>query len=530
MTLWTAAPGAAEAVADLDEGTPEGAGIPSGAIIEFLDSAADADIDLHSVQIVRANTLVAAGTWAPYRRDDLVLKYSLSKSFTSTCVGIAAAAGLLSVDDPIVSFFPEEYWEHAGPRARSLTVRHLLSMATGHEEDTIARVDQADPVRSFLALEPETVPGTLFTYNNGATLTLSALVSAVTGQRLLDFAGEHLLGHLGAKAAVWDSAGMIDAGYSGLHVNTDTITRLGLTYLDSGSFQGTRIVPTSWVREASAVQVLNADRGASVDWQQGYGFQFWRSTHGFRGDGAYGQFCLVLPDRDMVVVTTGAIADMQSVLDRVWRILLPSLADQPLPDDRAGFDALTKRLAGLTIPLGPGEPGRPDRPAGAWDLMPSGAPADTLHIGALRLTGQGETWTLTIDDGVGRYPVPVGRRWTRAEFALGADVLRLAGVGSWTGPTEFSGQVILINTPHRFGLRCDVAAGRAELTWHTTPLEDRPLAGRALPARRGSPDRTAARPDPGTASGSSVSHSAQDGERRWVRWPNPSRRPTGGPA
>ena len=82
-------------------------------------------------------------------------------------------------------------------------------------------------------------------------------------------------------------------------------------------------------------------------------------------------------------------------------------------------------------------------------------------------------------------PCRSGRQWTRAEFALGADVLRLAGVGSWTGPTEFSGQVILINTPHRFGLRCDVVAGRAELTWHTTPLEDRPLAGRALPAPPG---------------------------------------------
>ncbi len=91
------------------------------------------------------------------------------------------------------------------------------------------------------------------------------------------------------------------------------------------------------MREASAIQVLNADRGATVDWQQGYGFQFWRSTHGFRGDGAYGQFCLVLPDTDTVVVTTGAIENMQAVLDRVWRILLPSFADRPLPDDPGGL-------------------------------------------------------------------------------------------------------------------------------------------------------------------------------------------------
>lgn len=484
MTAWTAERGPTSAVPEIPTGSPESVGIPSGAIVEFLDSAADAEIDLHSIQIVRHGSEVAAGWWAPYRRDDLVLKYSLSKSFTSTSVGIAVAAGLLSVDDPVTSFFPEEYSAEAGPRARSLTVRHLLSMATGHQEDTLPRLDRVNPIPSFFALEPEAVPGTLFTYNNGATLMLSALLTAVTGERLLDFAGEHLLQPLGAAAAVWDSAGAIDAGFSGLHVDTDTITRLGLAYLKSGTFAGTPIVPTSWVREASAVQVLNADRGASVDWQQGYGFQFWRSTHGFRGDGAYGQFCLVLPDQDAVIATTGAIPDMQSVLDRVWRILLPSFADGPLPDDRAA-GALMESLAGLTIPTGSAGSGPAAHDAGSWDLVPSGEPVETLRIGAVRLAGDGATWTVTLDDGVGRYPVEVGAQWSRGEHPVGAEVLRLAGSGSWTGPEEFSGQVVLLNTPHRFALRCDLGTRRAELSWHTVPLEDRPLSGRALPSLAG---------------------------------------------
>ena len=238
--------------------------------------------------------------------------------------------------------------------------------------------------------------------------------------------------------------------------------------------------------EASSVQVGNADRGASVDWQQGYGFQFWRSTHGFRGDGAYGQFCLVLPDQDTVIVSTGAVEDMQSVLDLVWRILLPAFSDRPLPEAPVAAAALTERLATDWIPLGRGR----DRAAASIQpgLGPAaaGAPADTLQLGAVRLAGQGRgrglsPWT-TGSAGIswrwhrsGRGP-SIGSASTRASAGLRRVVDRA---------DEFSAQVILVNTPHRFGFRCDLAGGRAELDWHTTPLEDRRLSGRALPAPAG---------------------------------------------
>ena len=485
MTVWTSpVPAVAPRVARLaiPTSTPEDQGVASVAVSDFLDSAVEAGIDLQSIEIIRHGHEIAAGWWAPYRRDDLVLKYSLSKSFTSTCVGIVAAAGLLSVDDPVRSFFPDEYSLGAGPRARSLTIRHLLSMATGHETDTLPLLDRDDPIPSFFALEPDAVPGTLFTYNNGATYLLSAIVTAVTGDRLLDVAGPHLLAPLGIRAAHWDRAGEYDAGFSGLHVDTDAIARLGLTYLSGGEFGGARVVPARWVMEASSVQVGNADRGASVDWQQGYGFQFWRSTHGFRGDGAYGQFCLVLPDQDAVIVSTGAVEDMQSVLDLVWRILLPAFSDRPLPEAPVAAAALTDRLATVCIPLGAAGTGRREHPAGSWDLATAGAPADTLQLGTVRLAGGAADWTLTLDDGVGRYELAMAPQWTRSEHRVGDHaVLRLSSAGSWTGADEFSAQVILGNTPHRFSLRADLVSGRAELYWHTAPLEDRRLSGRALP-------------------------------------------------
>lgn len=478
--LWTRAPG--DPASAVPTATLEEHGIPSEAVIEFLDAAADAAIDLHSVQILRHGHQVAAGWWAPYRPDDLVLKYSLSKSVTSTCVGIAAAAGLLDVDDPARVFFPDEVSAGAGPRARALTVRHLLSMATGHETDTIGLIDPADPVRSFFSIEPDGPPGRLFTYNNGATMLLSAIVTEVTGQRLLDLAGARLLGPWGTAAAHWDRIGPYDAGFSGLHVDTDTIARLGLTYLNAGTFAGRRLLPGWWVREASAVQVPNAGRGATVDWQQGYGFQFWRSTHGYRGDGAYGQFCLVLPDQEVVLVTTGAIAEMQPVLDRIWRILVPSFADGPLPASPAA-GALADRLAAAALPLGAAGPGD-HHPAGSWSLRPSGEPAETLGIRSMRLAGAGEAWTLTLDEDrgpAGGVAVPVASRWSRSEVPVGDRVLRLAGAGSWTGPEHFVAQVVLINTPHRFLARCDVAGGRAESWWHTAPLSRHRLSDWALP-------------------------------------------------
>ncbi len=75
----------------------------------------------------------------------------------------------------------------------------------------------------------------------------------------------------------------------------------------------------------------------TIDWQQGYGFQFWRCQHNaYRGDGAFGQFCVVMPDQDAVFVATAGVENMQSVLDLVWEHLLPAMTAEPLAREPRG--------------------------------------------------------------------------------------------------------------------------------------------------------------------------------------------------
>ena len=113
-----------------------------------------------------------------------------------------------------------------------------------------------------------------------------------------------------------------------LLARTEDIAKLGLLYVQGGRCDGRELLPADWVAEATSKQVVNPDR-EWIDWRQGYGFQFWMARHGYRGDGAFGQFCVVLPEQDTVVAITAATWDMQAVLDALWDHLLPGLGQPP---------------------------------------------------------------------------------------------------------------------------------------------------------------------------------------------------------
>ena len=255
--------------------------------------------------------------------------YSLSKSFASTAAGLAAAEGQLSLDDTVLSFFPDEAPADPGANLAAMRLRHLLSMSTGHDQDTTGRLRDAedgDWVRAFLAQPVEHAPGTHFVYNSGATYMVSAIVQKVTGQTVLDYLGPRLFEPLGIQDPTWESSPQgINVGGWGLSITTEDIARFGQLYLQEGVWQGARLLPAAWVAEATSKQVSNGDDPDS-DWAQGYGFQFWRCRHGaYRGDGAFGQFCVVLPEQDAVVAITAGTSDLGGVLNLIWDHLLPAM-------------------------------------------------------------------------------------------------------------------------------------------------------------------------------------------------------------
>ena len=344
----------------LPRSTPEQQGISSSAILAFIQ-AADSSIDaMHSVMIVRHGQVVAEGWWTPYDARTPHVLYSLSKSFTSTAIGLAVAEGKLSVDDQVLSFFPADSPSAPSANLRALRVRDLLRMNTGQITEAPLGITD-DPklgdetwVRRFLAHPVPYKPGTHFLYNSPATYMLSAIVQKQTGQTVLDYLQPRLFAPLGVEHPTWVASPQgISAGAYGLNAHTEDIAKLGLLYLQRGMWNGTRILPQAWVDEATARQTSNGSNPSS-DWDQGYGYQFWRSRHGYRGDGAFGQYMLVLPEYDAVVAITSGVRDMQAVMNVVWDKLLPAMRADSLPPDAAAQRALEARLGTLVMRTAPG--------------------------------------------------------------------------------------------------------------------------------------------------------------------------------
>ncbi|MCD6285596.1 MAG: serine hydrolase [Anaerolineae bacterium] len=451
--------------AELPASTPEAQGIPSHAILDFVN-AAEADVDaLHSFILLRHGHRVAQGWWAPYSPDIPHVLFSLSKSFTSTGIGLAVADGLLSVDDPVISFFPEDLPAEVSDNLAAMRVRHLLSMSTGHGEDTtnhMATAPDGNWARAFLARPVDHAPGTHFLYNTGASYMLSAIVQNLTGMTLLLYLTERIFEPLGIEGATWDSCPRgVNLGGFGLSLKTEDIARFGQLYLQKGVWEGEQLLPEAWVAEATSYQTDNSSMD-NADWSQGYGFQFWRCRHNaYRGDGAFGQYCLVMPDQDAVLSITGGLGDMQAVLDLVWMHLLPVMAAEALPEDELTRSELVSKLASLALPPLEGLSASPVASAisgktYAFDLDVQRtiaerhfASADAQLLRSMSLALDGDGGTLVIEDGRGPQKVAFGlREWRFGTTLLDGDKPRkVAASGAWITEDTFAVKLCLYETP-----------------------------------------------------------------------------------
>lgn len=120
----------------LPRSTPEAQGISSAAILEFVKAADEQSATTNAIQsfmLVRHGHVVAEGWWSPYGPDVPHKLFSLSKSFTSTAVGMAIADGKLSLDDPVLSFFPKDALANPSPNLKAMRVRDLLIMSSGQD-------------------------------------------------------------------------------------------------------------------------------------------------------------------------------------------------------------------------------------------------------------------------------------------------------------------------------------------------------------------------------------------------------------
>jgi CubicO group peptidase (beta-lactamase class C family) len=470
----------------LPRSTPADQGVDPAAILSFLDALDERpDIEMHSLMVVRHGQVVAEGWWAPYSAGRPQLLYSLSKSFTSTAAAFAQAEGLLDLDDAVISHFPEFAADITDPRSRSVKVRHIASMSSGHTRemlDEALKSDPEEPVRGFLLSPPDRAPGTVFAYSQPCTYTLASIIQRNAGMSLTRYLRPRLFDPLGIGHVGWHTfpPGR-EQGFSGLHARTEDIAKLGLLYLQRGLWEGARLIPEEWVAEATSEQVSNAEN-AQPDWRQGYGFQFWMSRHGYRGDGAFGQFCVILPEQDAVIVTTAYTLDMQAMLDAMWAHLLPGLGTAS-PGASPAQDQLSARLAGLELLPCPGAaaPADWDPWTGPFATTASGADARPhsfltaqahSFLTSVEVTPLARGWQISLNEPANALAFPVGSGgWTVSDHLDShGETIPVAASGGWLDDQALRVEVIFLETPHRMDITCSLPARTAEAVWRHPPI------------------------------------------------------------
>ena len=456
----------------LQRSTPEAEGLSSEVITSFI-GALEQEIDApHSLMIVKNGKVVTEAWWDPYNAQTPHELWSLSKSFTSTAIGFAVQEGLLSIDDLVISFFPDKIPENPDWQLKQLRVKDLLTMTTGHNKEPFPADTDDDWVKTFLDSELPYLPGTHFMYNTPATYMLSAIIHKISGEKLIDYLYHRLFEPLQIEKPQWemDPKGINTGGW-GLHLKTEDIAKFGQFYLQKGKWNGSQLLSQDWITMATSKQVSNGSNPDN-DWMQGYGFQFWRSRYNtYRGDGAMGQFCLVFPDQDTVVAITSGTNNMGEIMQLTLDIILPVLKEGKIPRNDQALLALQKKIASLKIKAVEGQ--MTNRQQKKWLNKEFHFDENDQGIKTISFKTQNKEYSVQIKMEGGIQIIPFGQQRyikakvkghlpysrTRRSSFIPESSLRyiknktIASNGSWTDENEFHLRVYLYETPARMNYK-----------------------------------------------------------------------------
>ena len=337
----------------LPRSTPEEQGVSSAGIVDFLNAVDTSDVELHSFMLLRHGNVLAEGWWEPYGPHYKHLLYSASKTFTATAVGLAVSENRLKVTDKVISFFPYSLPDTISDYMRLLTVQDLLTMSVGQDPEPRSFGNTGDWITAFIEVDPVHKPGTVFKYNNMATFMLSAIVQQVTGETVFDYLMPRIFRPLGIRGIDWDlNPQGINLGMIGLRLRTEDLAKFGVLLMNEGTWNKQQLIPKAWVEEATTFKIKTVDvPDEKSDWAQGYAYQMWRGLgNSVRLDGMAGQFVVLFPDKDVIVVFTANARDTQKELNLMHTYLIPAIrSDKALPSDPDTYKELLKRTRELSI-------------------------------------------------------------------------------------------------------------------------------------------------------------------------------------
>lgn len=346
---------------DLPRSTPAAEGISTAAVINLMDSLlAFRGSDIHHVMIIRHGKVVAEAHPAPFRASDSHTLFSVSKTFTALAVGIAIDENRLRLTDRVMTFFHDKMPDVISDRMAAMTVRDLLTMSSGVHPDNAIRLDSADWVKDWLAKPCDDDPGTRFQYDSMCTYVLAAIVQRVTGRTLLDYLNEKLFVPMGIERAEWEmSPDSVNTGGWGLRVTAEALAKLGVLMLNKGNWQGRQLVSADYV-DQTCTRHIECETAPDTTTRFGYGYQLWKTTWPGYGDvsiasGSYGQYVVMLPKLDLVVVVLGIIGDNNVLMGYIKDLLLTGVGDTSLASDKVLQERLDSLCAHAVIYLPQGE-------------------------------------------------------------------------------------------------------------------------------------------------------------------------------
>lgn len=337
-------------VGDIPRSTPEAEGIPSKAIYTLFDSLTSLPkTDIHSVMIARHGKVVAEIYPSPIKAEYSHTMYSCSKTFVGVAVGLAIDDNKLRLDDRVALFFPEYIPDTVSSQLASMTVRNLLTMTSGIDPDWNMRNITSEWISTYLS-KPVEQPGISFKYDSMCTYLLSAIVQKAVGMKLLDYLKLKIFNAMNITDVEWEiSLEGFNTGGWGLYIQPESLMKFGLMLINDGKYNGQQLVPSNWVKEMTTSKI----KTYACD----YCFQTWRSEYpgSYRADGALGQYILMVPQKDIVVVITECtLIDGIKQRQLVWDILMPSLCDSPLPESK-DLNTLRKKESAYTLPFPKGK-------------------------------------------------------------------------------------------------------------------------------------------------------------------------------
>lgn len=335
--------------------SPEAQGMDSDVLAEAFDEIRRRQIAIHSLTIVRHGSLVLDSYFWPFQDNlphDLA---SVTKSVTSTLVGIAIGEHKLAgMTQPVTDALGTRTIAHLDSRKKRLTVEHLLTMTSGldchaqQDEITLTQMRRSqDWIGFMLDLPMVAEPGDVFEYCSGGMHLVSGILTRATGSSALDFARGALLAPLGIDNVAWPSdAQGISHGWGDLHLQPRDMAKIGYLWLRGGRWEDRQLVPATWMR--SAVQV-HSHPGSSPG--LGYGYGLWiypdRNPPIFEGLGRGGQRISVVPAKDLVVVFTGGEFEPGDIGQFIGRAIK---SDSALPDNPVGAARLASAMRAATEP------------------------------------------------------------------------------------------------------------------------------------------------------------------------------------